>query len=87
LVEEVYNVDKALSKSVFNKKAQATLKSTLKSIFPNNGNCIYSLPIYMSTEVLEEYKHPDITVTSGRTLELDFFYPQLNLAIELQVNS
>jgi hypothetical protein len=38
-----------------------------------------------SIEVLEEYKHPDITTNSGYPLELDFFYPQLNIAVEYQV--
>jgi hypothetical protein len=35
--------------------------------------------------VLEEYKHPDIITSNGKPLELDFFYPQLNIAFEFQV--
>lgn len=34
--------------------------------------------------VLEDYKHPDIVVSSV-PLELDFFYPSKNLAFEFQV--
>jgi hypothetical protein len=33
---------------------------------------------------LEEYKHPDIITASGRPLELDFFFPHINLAFEYQ---
>jgi hypothetical protein len=36
-------------------------------------------------EVLEEYRHPDILV-SNYPLELDFYYPKLNLALESQVS-
>jgi hypothetical protein len=36
-------------------------------------------------EVFEEYKHPDIVSHSGIPLELDFFYPKLNIAFEYQV--
>jgi hypothetical protein len=36
-------------------------------------------------EVLEEYRHPDFVVSSsGHPLELDFFYPEYNLAFEYQ---
>jgi hypothetical protein len=88
-VQEVYNTgDMVNSKFAFYKKTQVTLKSMLKAMFPTNGK--FSLPqnkiyIVLSVEVLDEYKHPDLIAISGRTLELDFFYPQLNLAIELQV--
>ena len=34
--------------------------------------------------MLEEYKHPDILI-GGHPLELDFFFPQLRLAVEYQV--
>ena len=36
-------------------------------------------------EFVEDYKHPDIVTSSGYPLELDFFFPQLNLAFEYQV--
>jgi hypothetical protein len=36
-------------------------------------------------EVLEEYRHPDIAALTGNPLELDFFYPRLNIAFEYQV--
>ena len=51
------------------KKAQYVLKECLKIIFPFENNVL-----------LEEYKHPEIT-----NLELDYFYPHLNLAFEYQV--
>jgi hypothetical protein len=35
--------------------------------------------------VLEDYRHPDIVTSPGNPLELDFFYPQLNIAVEYQV--
>jgi hypothetical protein len=34
---------------------------------------------------MEDYRHPD--VITSRPLELDFFYPQLNVAVEYQVKS
>ncbi len=34
---------------------------------------------------MEDYRHPEITGNTGRNLEIDFFYPRLNLAIEYQV--
>lgn len=39
----------------------------------------------MNIVILEEYKHPDIVNPVGYNIELDFFYPKLNLAIEYQV--
>ena len=60
-------------KSKFHKKSQQILKSMLKTIFPTE-------------EVLEDYKHPDLSSSSGYPLELDFFYPKINLAFEYQVN-
>ena len=41
--------------------------------------CLYCV------EVLEEYRHPDIVTSSGGSLELDFFYPELKIAVEYQV--
>ena len=38
----------------------------------------------MCVEVLEDYRHPDIVISSF-ALELDFFYPKLNIAFEFQV--
>jgi ATP-dependent DNA ligase len=38
-----------------------------------------------NSEVFEEYRHPDIATPNGNNLELDFFFPQLKLAIEYQV--
>ena len=40
--------------------------------------------ILVCIEVFEEYRHPDIMSTSGYPLELDFFYPQINIAVEYQ---
>jgi hypothetical protein len=37
-------------------------------------------------DVFEEYKHPDIQSAQGGPLELDYFYPQLKLAVEYQVS-
>ena len=34
---------------------------------------------------MEDYKHPDLVTSKGLPLELDLFYPQLNLAFEYQV--
>jgi hypothetical protein len=59
-------------KSKFHKKSQYVLKAMLKTMFPKEA-------------VLEEYKHPDLLVSTGYPLELDFFYPQINVAIEYQV--
>jgi hypothetical protein len=33
---------------------------------------------------LEEYRHPELISVTGRQLELDFFYPKLNVAVEYQ---
>ena len=41
--------------------------------------CVYFV------EFFEEYRDPDISSSSGKPLELDFFYPQLKLALEFQV--
>jgi hypothetical protein len=38
-------------------------------------------------EVLEEYKHPDITTPSGKSLELDYFIPKFNIGVEYQVTT
>jgi hypothetical protein len=46
----------------------------------NSGN----KRLICSLEVFEEYKHPDL-LSDGGPLELDFFYPQLKLAVEYQV--
>ena len=35
--------------------------------------------------MLEEYRHPELITPAGRQLELDFYYPKLNLAVEYQV--
>ena len=37
-------------------------------------------------EMLEEFKHPDIVSPNGKFIELDFFFPGMNLAVEYQVN-
>jgi hypothetical protein len=86
-VQEVYKFGDFFSSKSFHKKTQSSLKSTLKSIFPKYGNCanVTFKLICGCVEVLEEYKHPDLISTSGRNLELDFFYPQFKLAIEFQV--
>jgi ATP-dependent DNA ligase len=36
--------------------------------------------------VFEEYRHPDMISPSGHAYELDFFFPQLNIAVEYQVS-
>lgn len=36
--------------------------------------------------MLEEFRHPDIVVSSGIPLELDYYFPKLHLAIEYQVS-
>ena len=36
-------------------------------------------------EVVEEYRHPDLVLSTGFSPELDLFYPKLNLAFEYQV--
>jgi hypothetical protein len=43
------------------------------------------LPFFILVEVLEEYRHPQIVSAAGHFLELDFFYPKLNIAFEFQV--
>jgi hypothetical protein len=37
------------------------------------------------SEMLEEYRHPDLYNASSHFLELDFFFPKLKLAVEYQV--
>ena len=51
------------------KKTQFMLKECINTLFFNK-----------ETVLLEEYKHPDLNY-----LELDFFYPEFNLAFEYQV--
>jgi hypothetical protein len=36
-------------------------------------------------DLLEEFRHPENVSLSGHLLELDFFYPKLNIAVEFQV--
>jgi hypothetical protein len=67
------------------KKSQFLLKSALKALFPKEGSLSFESKIILFTEILDEYKHPDIVSPSGRNLELDFFYPRLNIAFEYQV--
>ena len=55
------------------KKSQFLLYNMLQRIFPNQ-------------EILQEFRHPQITNEKGQTLELDIFLPQLQIAIEYQVN-
>lgn len=51
------------------KKTQYMLKECISKIFSDED-----------TILLEEYSHPEVT-----NLQLDFFYPQFNLAFEYQV--
>jgi hypothetical protein len=69
LVNEVYNVK---SKGALHKKSQHLVKTMLQILFPNE-------------DVFEEYNHPDLVSSNGYILELDFFYPKLNMALEYQV--
>jgi hypothetical protein len=41
--------------------------------------------INLRVEVLEEYKHPDLTTPGGYPVELDFYYPQIKIAVEYHV--
>jgi hypothetical protein len=59
-------------KNVNFKKTQSSLKSMLHTLFLNE-------------EVLEEYKHPEIVSSLGNFLELDYFMPKFQLAVEYQV--
>ena len=56
-------------KGVSHKKSQNVLKAIARTIIPG--------------ELLEDYRHPDIK-TSGNSLELDLFFPQLKIAFEYQ---
>jgi hypothetical protein len=58
------------TKSPFHKKSQSLLKIALQNIF--------------QLEMLEDYRHPEIVNASGFPLELDFFFPHINLAFEYQ---
>lgn len=55
------------------KKSQYMLKQHLEKIFPG-----------VDTILLEEYKHPDI-ISNNYSLELDYYFPQFQLALEYQV--
>ena len=57
--------------SAVGKRAQYVLKESLNALFSGEKSVL-----------LEEYRHPDI-----ENLELDYFFPQYNLAIEYQVES
>jgi hypothetical protein len=70
--------------SPFYKKTQETIKAMLKTMFPQDGK-ISPFFVNFFVEVLQEYRHPDLKSTSGFPLELDFFFPKYNLAIEYQV--
>ncbi len=60
------------NKNKSHKKSQKILKAMLKTIFPSEA-------------VFEAYKHPDMSSSAGYPLELDFYYPKINLAFEYQV--
>ena len=45
-------------------------------------SCVFNLLII---EVVEDYRHPEIVMSSGYPLEIDYFFPNLNLAFEYQV--
>jgi hypothetical protein len=94
--DEKWDFKTQRSSSTFYKKSQYLLKSSIKSMFPNEGNLITFFTFFtrfymflicfnMFLEVLEEYRHPDIIMDSGYPLELDFFYPKYNIAFEYQV--
>jgi hypothetical protein len=73
------------SKNAHYKKSQSVLKLMLNNLFSQEGkvfNFIFCLSC--NVVVVEEYRHPDI-VSGGHPLELDFFYPQLKIAVEYQV--
>ena len=53
------------------KKAQYTLKECIGKLFTGDNSVM-----------VEEYKHPEMS-----HLELDYFFPQYNLAFEYQVKS
>jgi hypothetical protein len=69
------------------KKSQYLLTKALNAMFPEEGKRSLLLHIRFTVyiEVLEEYRHPDIVSQTGNLLELDYFYPKLNLAVEYQV--
>jgi hypothetical protein len=73
------------SKSLHYKKSQFLLKTMLKTIFPHQGKFIFVTVTLPQKEVFFDYKHPDIVTHAGYPLELDFFYPQLQIAVEYQV--
>jgi hypothetical protein len=39
------------------------------------------------SEVVEEYRHPDLITPSGDAFELDLYYPEFKLAVEFQVKN
>lgn len=82
LLSTVYP-DQFIKPKSLNKKTQNIIKAMLKSLFPGQGNWVAY--VCLLVEVLEEYRHPDIVTPSGAPLELDFFYPQLKVAVEYQV--
>jgi hypothetical protein len=85
LVREVYQSSSlSKSKSLSFRKSQFVLKTMLKSMFPNEGNIVLLINNDI-VDVLEDYRHPDITTKGGQHFELDFFYPKLKIAFEYQV--
>jgi hypothetical protein len=83
--ENDWNVAKATNLS--GKKTQFVLKLMLKELIPTEGKKFpRKIIIYRKLEALEDYRHPDIASQAGIPLELDFFYPRLNIAFEYQVS-
>ena len=86
VVREVYQSESILKdKTASFKKSQILLKKILKKIFAEEGIFFFCVVNKKQTEVFEDYRHPDIVFPSGFPVELDFFYPRLNIAIEYQV--
>ncbi len=63
---------------------QSMLGRDLRIMFPEEGEFFILLFYLNILEICEEFKHPEIT-GNFKTLELDFFFPRLNLAFEYQV--
>jgi hypothetical protein len=86
-MEDAFNShpESAKRNSYYRKTSQEHLYKQLHKLFPEEGNSMFWHIFNFFIEIIEEYKHPKIISNKGHNLELDFYFPRLNLAFEYQV--